>query len=151
MVKPRYDEDENLSRHAATDEGCCEELTYSVPKIRYRNGFLKTESRWQLTAKPTTFTSEMTSTRKNQSTFDFVATWLRQTDPILSGRKPLSVLLEKYSLPSSAEAFQLASKQKSFLYLLVTLLYNKKTSSSNSPTTESPYYGRSTRERREED
>ncbi|MGK7905479.1 MAG: hypothetical protein AB4352_29555 [Hormoscilla sp.] len=26
MPKPRYDEDENLSRHAATDEGCCEEM-----------------------------------------------------------------------------------------------------------------------------
>jgi hypothetical protein len=26
MPKPRYDEDENVSRHGATDEGCCEEM-----------------------------------------------------------------------------------------------------------------------------
>jgi hypothetical protein len=26
MPKPRYDEDENVSRHAAADEGCCEEM-----------------------------------------------------------------------------------------------------------------------------
>lgn len=24
--KPRYDEDEDVSRHAAIDEGCCEEM-----------------------------------------------------------------------------------------------------------------------------
>jgi hypothetical protein len=68
----------------------------------------------------------MTSTKENQSTFDFVATWLRQADPILSGTKPLSVLLGKHSLPSSAEAFQLASKPKSRKDLLATLFYNKR-------------------------
>jgi hypothetical protein len=26
MLKHRYDEDENVSRHAAADEGCCEEM-----------------------------------------------------------------------------------------------------------------------------
>jgi hypothetical protein len=26
MPKPRYDEDENVSRHAAVDEDCCEEM-----------------------------------------------------------------------------------------------------------------------------
>jgi hypothetical protein len=26
MPKPRYDEDENKSRHAAADEDCCEEM-----------------------------------------------------------------------------------------------------------------------------
>ncbi|MBN3942752.1 MULTISPECIES: hypothetical protein [unclassified Nostoc] len=26
MPKPRYDEDENKSRHAAVDEDCCEEM-----------------------------------------------------------------------------------------------------------------------------
>lgn len=27
MPRPRYDEDENLSRHAAADEDCCEEMS----------------------------------------------------------------------------------------------------------------------------
>lgn len=26
MSKPRYDDDENVSRHAVVDEGCCEEM-----------------------------------------------------------------------------------------------------------------------------
>lgn len=26
MTKPRYDEDEDVSRHAAADEDCCEEM-----------------------------------------------------------------------------------------------------------------------------
>jgi len=26
MPKPRYDEDENVSRHGSADEGCCEEM-----------------------------------------------------------------------------------------------------------------------------
>jgi len=26
MTKPRYDPDENVSRHAAADEDCCEEM-----------------------------------------------------------------------------------------------------------------------------
>ncbi|AMW27571.1 MULTISPECIES: hypothetical protein [Arthrospira] len=26
MTQPRYDEQENISRHAAVDEGCCEDM-----------------------------------------------------------------------------------------------------------------------------
>lgn len=36
MPKPRYDEEENVSRHAAADKGCCDEMAekYGWPLVR---------------------------------------------------------------------------------------------------------------------
>jgi hypothetical protein len=38
MPKPRYDEEENISRHMAADEACCEEM-----EQKYGWDFVRTE------------------------------------------------------------------------------------------------------------